>query len=208
MLAIAACVMCFALLLLMYGIFRNSIMTHLGASILIGTIWNFCKFRQENGNSFPWQWMSHTNVTMSIATFFSKMSISGSLCHHLCRDCYCYKVSSLVFIFIFCSSLFEKTVIFNFPSPISNLFIQSPSTHLRLEELLAQQPLSQWREIAAGPSFRLRLGKWYQQQHLRPANVQWRIQCERTPHAKVGRLQNQAIPVTYLGRGLEHHSVP
>lgn len=41
MLAIAACVISFALLLLMYGIFRNSIMTHLAASIVIGTIWNF-----------------------------------------------------------------------------------------------------------------------------------------------------------------------
>ncbi|KAH8554519.1 hypothetical protein BGW37DRAFT_480043 [Umbelopsis sp. PMI_123] len=41
MLAIVGCLACFALMLLMYGIFRNDIMTHLPASIAIGTIWNF-----------------------------------------------------------------------------------------------------------------------------------------------------------------------
>ncbi|KAM3586790.1 hypothetical protein VKS41_001847 [Umbelopsis sp. WA50703] len=41
MLAIVFCLASFALMLLMYGIFRNEIMTHVPASILIGTIWNF-----------------------------------------------------------------------------------------------------------------------------------------------------------------------
>ncbi|GAB5586018.1 hypothetical protein Unana1_00918 [Umbelopsis nana] len=41
MLAITACLASFALMLLMYGIFRNAIMTHLPASILIGAVWNF-----------------------------------------------------------------------------------------------------------------------------------------------------------------------
>lgn len=46
MLAITGCLASFALMLLMYGIFRNPIMTHLPASILIGTVWNFREWRQ------------------------------------------------------------------------------------------------------------------------------------------------------------------
>lgn len=43
MVAIVFCLASFALMLLMYGIFRTEIMNHVPASILIGTVWNFRK---------------------------------------------------------------------------------------------------------------------------------------------------------------------